>query len=1039
MVLRSVLKIEGPPGSGKTRELAREACRLIAQDGVKPEEILFLANARQNGETIRRFLHEEAKLAGLPALEVRIRTLDDFYLTCLKENNPDLALLEEDDALALLAGLLISAPHWGDSSLLPPNAVLSLARPLWQLFQDLERVEISPEALQKVGCAKWISELYPRWLRMLKQLNLVTRACLATQSFEHASGIIGSAVRFIFADEVQEWPETLHRALAKLPVNLVFAGQAALSIRRHWGASPECFETLQPYAESKVTLLPRQACMRGPQAVLSLVNRLLPTPVWEEQQVDVAQLRENIRFGAFTDPRQEAQAVAAFIERWLRETQVEDRPARPDDCVILLRSAHYQPILMDALLERQIPFYSEILSEEALQLQRGLYDLLVVFAAMQELGVPPAVVDSPGTSVEVAERIRQANRYARRWLDTRLSELDALAPDWALFAGEDDERLLLIELLNHEQTPPVVLLEVKKLMAWYEAYIQENSLGHLLALLEAEWLPDFQAETLELAKVWEQLKKRLDTWDSRHQHALGASFRLTELLAGYALLWDGTRSTDEQDEKPRVRILKFRAMQGEEAPLVIIPFMVADEFPLTRHAVELLEPETLEALGLSDGVLGRRAAHLLEDEARLLALGLSRTRQTLWLSTHLAEAGDREKPVLPSHFYTLLLNARREWLGQEVSPEICDCGEKRCNLDECGFRPEATLEQVDDLRYVGASVWADYQPEVEEAVFGAEEVLNINPSVLHTYMVCPRQFYYKHLLKLPQPESAAATLGSLVHRVFEVFNKNAEPGMYTPERLKELVQCLFCFASSPADFERAGFRARDREMLETLNPLALEDLKRRLLESIDDLERKGYFALYQNARAIHAERKLEDIAIEGLDRCRFTGKLDAIIQRADGQWDILDYKTYRNAYDTGLDTCDKHFAATLEPLPDEPDLSPSERFGHRLNPTYPKDYQLPLYYLACSQEPTYRGNIRAVALQMVRPAFADNQNQGAIRLELTAQAIEEAKERLVADINEYLVRPILSATTFQSEPDNGGCDYCPYRAACDDSEQEDLA
>jgi hypothetical protein len=212
--------------------------------------------------------------------------------------------------------------------------------------------------------------------------------------------------------------------------------------------------------------------------------------------------------------------------------------------------------------------------------------------------------------------------------------------------------------------------------------------------------------------------------------------------------------------------------------------------------------------------------------------------------------------------------------------------------------------------------------------------------------------------------------------------------------------------------------------------LALEELKQQLFASIEDLENKGYFETYANAKVIHAEKALTHFQIKGIDRCAFTGKLDAIIQRNDGTWDILDYKTYRSAYGTRLETCHKHFSATLDPLPEDPDLSAPERFGGRLNNSYPKDYQLPLYYLACQQQPEYQGKVRSVALQIIRPEFADNSTQGAIRLELASEEIDAAKEQIISDINHYIVEPIVSASRFAAEPSQG-CDYCPYIAICE--------
>jgi len=95
-----------------------------------------------------------------------------------------------------------------------------------------------------------------------------------------------------------------------------------------------------------------------------------------------------------------------------------------------------------------------------------------------------------------------------------------------------------------------------------------------------------------------------------------------------------------------------------------------------------------------------------------------------------------------------------------------------------------------------------------------------------------------------------------------------------------------------------------------------------------------------------------------------------------------------------------------------------------------------LYYLACAQDPAYQGQLVGVALQVIRPAFPDNPNQGAIRLSLPAEAIEAQKARMLADINRYVVKPILSAGAFDANP-GPACSGCGYTGICDSGENEE--
>jgi hypothetical protein len=80
----------------------------------------------------------------------------------------------------------------------------------------------------------------------------------------------------------------------------------------------------------------------------------------------------------------------------------------------------------------------------------------------------------------------------------------------------------------------------------------------------------------------------------------------------------------------------------------------------------------------------------------------------------------------------------------------------------------------------------------------------------------------------------------------------------------------------------------------------------------------------------------------------------------------------------------------------------------------------------------------SVALQIVRPGFADNPAQGAIRLEIPAEAIETNKQQLIEDIQRYIVDPILDSEAFQTNPNRMACGSCGYYGICDsDNEPEE--
>ena len=250
---------------------------------------------------------------------------------------------------------------------------------------------------------------------------------------------------------------------------------------------------------------------------------------------------------------------------------------------------------------------------------------------------------------------------------------------------------------------------------------------------------------------------------------------------------------------------------------------------------------------------------------------------------------------------------------------------------------------------------------------------------------------------------------------------------------------LFLFAENPEAFVAAGFDEHDQLTLSKMSPLALSQLRHRLLASIEDLAQKGYFDRYGTLRRVYPERALEGVTLPGLERVRFRGTMDAVIELADGSVEILDYKTFRSAYGKGLETCEQHFQDTLAPLPDGDEVTHTQRFAVRLNPAYPTDYQLPLYYLACRQDPEGGQKLRAVALQLIRPVFPDNPHQGSIRLALSGEQIEAHEAQLLEELQRFIIDPVLESEGFAPNPSRLACASCAYYSICETVDEASLS
>jgi superfamily I DNA/RNA helicase len=1129
-------KIEGLPGSGKTRALAREACRLAKESAVAPGQLLLLAVSGFNKRRIQRYLAMEAPLVGLSALAFNVLTLDEWLLSLCREFAPDsgkpLCLLSEQESTILLHALIQQDITLNDP-LYYASRQPSFARAFWELIRQWQIQELdldkslahcivlsdnltppvtstnSTETPLSEDRATALMRIYRQFASKTWDAGLLPAAALGRRALKlfqeqpERLQTLASRYHTVLIDEAQELSATHHQLLAALSTPLVLAGQSALSIRSFRGAQPTQFESLEPYQDiykavpETVQSVVKTHCYRGNESILRLLAQAfdnsalltvksadwLPTVSLSEnasarnaqegsittvtaRENDCQSLVEDVKFGFYPDLESEALGIAEQVARFVQSGVVEGRPAQWQDCVILLRSGRFKPALLSAFLQYGIPFRSDGLSESLIVLQHRIYDFFKILAGLAQLNLPTeslmdpmrlrkSLTASPLGLSDSLDGLRDLNRHLRRWLEAALGDAQSAVllrqlGNAETASGDQDDFLWAVLL---EKAPDAASLHaLNALQAFYASYQKTGAWFPLWDRL-VTYLVNTDADlraSAEASAAFHALKEQLSSLNAQYQAIFQKSVPLEALLVHYAALWEGLElQMESENASPEgvfegVRFLSLHQAQGEEFPWVAIPFLVSGEFPRTRDLPEILSESEIEASGLPSAY-GTPYRINEAEEARLLVIGMTRATQRLVLSCHQTEG---EEPVHPSPFYRTLLAAKRHLLAEEALPHICGCEmseshwrswDKTCQVDYCPQAPASpAVPDEGSMRYSGESAWSCLEKQPDEALFAPDETITLSASSIKTYMTCPRQFYYKHLLRLPQSSSEAAALGTLVHRVMEVFNTQADRTNYTPERLKTLVDTLFLFSDSPDTFLEAGFTEQDARKLSVLSHLTLISLRERLSEAVDDLVRKGYFQRYGQLRQVEAEKMLRDITLEGLERCRLTGVVDALIQLEDGRWDILDYKTFSTAYGTAVDRCEQHFRSTLEPLSEAEGLTHGERFAATRSRSYPKDYQLPLYYLACNQDPLYRGKLRSVALQIVRPAFPERPEQGAILLEIMADEVEAKKEQLISDIRRFIVDPILSGDSFEANPNPDACGFCAYAGICQSGDASDM-
>lgn len=557
--------------------------------------------------------------------------------------------------------------------------------------------------------------------------------------------------------------------------------------------------------------------------------------------------------------------------------------------------------------------------------------------------------------------------------------------------------------------------------------LAENTLQDLLTNLQAAYekqpgitqlaqhiLEQLLTPTLndnEYQQVHRLFLEPLSQLEQRLLQTTGQPLTLATALTRFDKLWTLPEQHWQnrfESTTPTVQLMRFHHAQGEQFPFVIMPFLTSGEFPKERlHGFENM----------------MRTEHALENtswlaqEKILFDYGVSRATHQVLLTTHLSNSlqGQLSNTVLPSPFFQALQPKPKH---EQTTPSTSE-------------------SDVEPVLYESSSLWASFPIQAEAPIFAPDELVPLSPTGITTWMTCPKQYAYKHLFKLPEVGSQAASLGVFVHRLMEVFNRGFPALPYTAQRLKTLAELLF--SDDQAAILTAGFSKRDLQILQHLNAIERLDLKHQIMAAIDDLDQpqafKNYFEHFKSMEAVESEKSLEQVQITGLQGCVMNGKIDAIIQSPNTNqqpvFDVIDYKFYGpNKKDTQPQRAQDNWQKILDPL--ETDEAGQPIFKN--TDASPRDYQLPLYYLALSEDPKYAGKIRSLAMQIIRPGFGNDLEKGATRLTIDGHFVEEKKAGLLADLQQYIIEPLKNARTLPTTP-GMHCRFCGYASICDQADE----
>ena len=644
---QAVAHCEGPmlvlagAGSGKTRVIVEKIAHLIASGRYPAKRIAAITFTNKSAKEMRERVAKRIK--GDAADGLTVCTFHALGLRILQIEHEKLGLrrgfsiFDSDDTLAQMKDLMAGAK---------PDAVQAMQ----SLVSTIKNAGLSPEQAEQAARSAREHEaasLYARYQQRLAAFNavdfddLIRLPVQLLESDEDAVAGWRERIGYLLVDECQDTNDAQYRllkALAGPKANFTCVGDDDQSIYAWRGANPENLTQLgKDYPNLVVVKLEQN--YRCSNRVLRAANALIannphehPKTLWSAQADG-----ERIRVWECRDAAHEAERVAGEIH-----FIATARKAEWGEFCILFRGNHQSRALEKALQLLRVPYH---LSGGTAFLDRGevkdALSWLRLLANPEDDSAFLRAVQSPSRGIGAASlaKLAEMARHAQLPL-SRAAEsmglLKQLQPRVANALGAFTD---IVRGLRRDaaQLAPADLVRAL------------NERSGLIAMLREQCKSD------ELFRIRRgNLDELADWFDGARGSGPG------ELAAQLALL----SHADKGDPGNQVRLMSLHAAKGLEFRYVFIVGMNENTLP---HEASIDE--------------GR-----LDEERRLLYVGITRAKEQLWLSYPLeSQRWGAKLRLQPSRFFEELPPAE---LQRDGADPVADAARKaeRANVGFASIR-----------------------------------------------------------------------------------------------------------------------------------------------------------------------------------------------------------------------------------------------------------------------------------------------------------------------------------------------------------------
>ncbi len=584
------------PGSGKTAVITKRAEYLITERGVPPQRILVVTFTKAAaGEMRTRF--EQMTSKKYPGIS--FGTFHAVFFTILKyayHYNASSIIQEEVKYQFLREIIARNQIECEDESEFVSNLISEISA--------LKNSGAAAENYYPMHCGKEVFQLlhseYARYMREHHLIDFDDILVYTKELLEQRADIRGAwqqKFQYIMVDEFQDINRLQYETVRLLcgdAANLFVVGDDDQSIYRFRGSKPELMLNFpKDYPSAQVVRL--SVNYRCPKEVVDRAGRLIRhnTQRFDKQIVSAGADGKAFFLAQFETVKEENQSVIDLIR------MQAERGIRYGQMAVLYRTNTQPGPLIAKLMEYNLPFRTK-------ERIPNLYDHWIA----QDIKTYFSLALGSRQRRELLRIMNRPNRYISR---ESLPAGEVSFDDWQEFYSEQTWIAERIEQLAYDLqvlsriTPYAAVNYIRKSIG-YDAYLSEYARRRQLPANELFETVD---ELLESTRDY----KRLDDW-------LEFTEEYTEKLK---------QEQRRQPDTDSISVLTLHGAKGLEYDVVIIPDVNEGLIPYKKA---VLDAE-------------------LEEERRMLYVGMTRTRQALFLSY---VKTIRSKKAEPSCFLTEILD-----------------------------------------------------------------------------------------------------------------------------------------------------------------------------------------------------------------------------------------------------------------------------------------------------------------------------------------------------------------------------------------------